>query len=72
MPKESEDWLSSPECQVRLVLLAAERLKILTKSRPNREMILHDLELIEKRVGTAICTIELTPYWIPKDGILPD
>ena len=60
MGKESEDWLSSPECQVRLVLLATERLEQMARSRPNREAILRTLELIDKRIGVAIAAIEAT------------
>lgn len=72
MSKEFEEWLNSPDCRLRMVLISADRLSRLAKMQAPRCIILHEMELLEKRINQAVVTVELNPEWAPGKDIVPD
>jgi len=72
MSKEFEEWLESPDCRIRMVLIAADRLLRLTKLQAPRQIILSEMELLQKRLDHAIIVVELEPDWKPGENIAPE
>lgn len=72
MSKEHEDWLDSPDCRLRMVLISADRLERLTKIQAPRCIILQEMEILQKRLDHAIVTVELEPEWKPGKDICPE
>ncbi len=72
MSKEFDEWVNSPDCRLRMVLISADRLSRLAKIRAPRVTILHEMELLEKRINQAVVVTELNPDWVPGEDIVPE